>query len=242
MSERVYYNFLSSKDAIDDLENEWIKVSTLNELNDPFELEPYLRYDFKDRHAFHNIRRRISKKWGILCFSDNWNEPILWSYYADKHKGIAIGFNILQDKVLRVDYSSDPKRQKIKLMNDKNTDEKLFLDLAKVKYKKWEYENEYRILIKLKECIPKKKRDLYLIRFGNRLKVRKIVLGCKFNHEKEKEKITKLAIKLNAEIIPTREEWEGYTINQCGTKTKLYKNLMKSMRLEKDKSKNGKSL
>jgi hypothetical protein len=136
MDEQIYYHFLPSGYAINDLENEWIKVSTVDSLNDPFELKPYLRYEFKERQPYHRAFKEISKKWGLLCFSDDWREPILWSYYAAKHKGIAIGFDILQDKVLEVDYSSDPKRQEIKLTNNKNIDEKSFLDLAKVKYRK----------------------------------------------------------------------------------------------------------
>ena len=235
MSKQLYYNFLSSDDGINDLENEWIKISTLDGLNDPFELEPYLRLDFEDRQPYHKVRKVISKKWGILCFSNDWREPILWSYYAFKHRGIAIGFDILKDEVLEVHYTSNPKRQRIKLSNHKNKDEKLFLDLAKVKYKKWEYENEYRILVELKDCIPKEclpvdKRDHHFIKFGDRLKVKKIILGCRFDHKEEKENIVNLAIKLNAEIIPTREEGQGYKINPNGTKTKMYDNLKSSMR------------
>jgi hypothetical protein len=237
MNGQIYYHFLPSEFAINDLENEWIKVSTLGELNDPFELKPYLRYGFKERQPYHKVFREISKKWGLLCFSNDWNEPILWSYYAKKHTGIAIGFNILQDQVLKVNYGSDPKRQQIKLTNDKKTNEKLVLSLANVKYKKWEYENEYRLLVELKDCIskdylPQEKRDLCLIKFGERLKVKEIVLGCNFDHEKEKKRIINLAIKLTAKIIPTREQWEGYKINPCGTKTVMYKNLMSSTRLK----------
>ncbi len=236
MKEQIYYHFLSPADAINDLENEWIKVSTLGELNDPFELEPYLRYGFEERQPYHKVRWRISKKWGILCFSDDWKEPILWSYYAKKHKGVAIDFNILQDKVIKVDYTFDPKRQKIALTNNKDKDEKLFLDLAKIKYKKWEYENEFRILVELKDCIPKdrlpqEKCDLSLIKFEDKLKIKEIVLGCRFNHEKEKEKIVKLAIKLNANIIPARAQWEGYKIRECGRWSPVYEDLLSSMRL-----------
>jgi hypothetical protein len=108
----------------------------LDGLNDPFELMPYRRYGLKERQPYNRIFNNISKKWGLLCFSLGWSEPLIWSHYADKHKGIAIGFEILHDKVIDVDYSSDPIRKQIKLTSDANTDEKLFLELAKIKYKK----------------------------------------------------------------------------------------------------------
>ena len=159
-----------------------------------------------------------------MCFSQDWSKPLLWAHYADKHKGIAIGFEILQDEVIRVDYSPDPIRAQIKLTNDLKTDEKLFLDLAKVKYKKWEYENEYRILVKLKDCLSPTADGLRFLEFGDRLKLREIVLGCKFDYRKEIENIIRLAKQSDAKVIPTRQGWEDYMIHQCGTKTKQYLN------------------
>lgn len=230
MNRQIYYHYLSSKDAIYDLKKERIKVSTLGTLNDPFELMPYRKYKFRERQPYNKAFKEISKKWGILCFSHDWSETLLWSHYANKHTGIAIGFEILQDEVLKVYYNHDPIREQIKLTNYSNTNEKLFLGLAKVKYKKWEYENEYRILVKLEDCLSPTADGLRFIEFENRLKVKEIVLGCKFDHEKEKENIIKLAIRLDAEVIPTRPGWEDYKIHKCGTKTEEY--LMLIMRLK----------
>lgn len=228
MNGQTYYHYLSSKHAMADLKNKRIKVSTLNTLNDPFELMPYRRYEFKERQPYNKVFREILKKWSLLCFSQDWSETLLWSHYADKHKGIAIGFEILQDAVLKVDYNPDPIRKQIGLTSGSKTNEKLFLDLAKVKYKKWEYENEYRILVKLKDCLPPTADGLRFLEFGDRLKVREIVLGCKFDHKKEKENIIKLAKQLGARVIPTRQGWEDYKIHRCGTKTKQYEEVQTS--------------
>jgi len=223
MRQQEYYHFLSHKDAIDDLKRERIKVSLINELNDPFELLPYLRYKEHEKiKLYQNIHKAVSKKYGLLCFSRTWNEPLLWGHYADTHKGIAIGFEILKDEILEVKYGSESKRIKFELTNNPEQNEKLFLGLAKTKYEKWAYEEEYRILIKLEDCeIDNNK---YFIRFDNRLKVKKIVLGCRFDFKKEIKNITKLAKQLHAEIIPTRKGWEDYKIRQCGTKTYCLKN------------------
>lgn len=225
MNKQIYYHFLPSDYAVDSLEGRRIRVSTLETLNDPFEMMPYRRYKFKERQPYNKVFRAVSKKWGLLCFSQDWSEPLLWSHYSDKHKGVAIGFDILQDKVLKVNYESDPIRKQIELTNDSKTNEKLFLDLAKVKYKKWEYENEYRILVKLEDCLPPTVDGLRFLEFGDRLKVREIVLGCKFDHKEEKENIIKLAKQLGARVIPTRQGWEDYKIRQCGAKTKQYEDI-----------------
>lgn len=60
MNKKVYYHFLSPEYAIDDLKNEWIKIGLINELNDPFELLPNLRYkEFAKRKLYHNLLFRI---------------------------------------------------------------------------------------------------------------------------------------------------------------------------------------
>ena len=40
----------------------------------------------------------------MLCFSFKWSNPVLWAHYADKHKGICLGFDVPDDNVQRVKY------------------------------------------------------------------------------------------------------------------------------------------
>lgn len=220
MSEKIYYHFLSAEHAIKDLEQEMIKVALINTLNDPFELLPYLRYkEVEKRRLYRDVHKAVSKKYGLLCFSGIWEEPLLWGHYADKHKGVAIGFEILKGDVLRVKYGSQPKRVKFELTNDSQKNEELFLSLAKKKYKNWEYENEYRMLVELKDCITVEGHRFF--KFKNTLKVNEIVLGCKFDSQKEIGNIIKLVKQYNAEIIQTRLGWEDYKIHRDGTKTEI---------------------
>jgi len=212
----IYYHFLKSEYAIDDLEKKRIRVSTLDSLNDPFELKP--KFIDKKREPYHRVRKEISKKWGLLCFSKDWRESLLWGHYADKHHGIALGFEIHGD-IKKVKYIS--KRVRIDLTKSSEENEKLFFKkLAFRKYKNWKYEKEYRMWVELKKC--KKDEDsegVYNVEFNDDLKIKEIILGCKFNYERKAEKIKELA-KINDVpiIIPTREEWSWFRINPCGTK------------------------
>ena len=43
-----------------------------------------------------NARERISKQ-GLCCFTGSWQPILQWSYYADGHKGVALGFDPLKD-------------------------------------------------------------------------------------------------------------------------------------------------
>ncbi|MFH1326382.1 MAG: DUF2971 domain-containing protein [Candidatus Falkowbacteria bacterium] len=217
----LYYHFLKSKHAIDSLRNKRIKVSILDYLNDPFELKPYLIAE--GRSVYYKVRENLSKKWGLLCFSEDWRQSIMWGHYADKHKGIALGFEINKDikKVKYVKY-----REKIKLTDDNKKNEKLFLDkLAFKKYECWEYEKEYRRWVELKNCEKdKSSKDKYYVNFNTNLKIKEIILGCKFNYgEIVVEELKELAKENGISIIiPTREEWSWYRINPCGKKQTLY--------------------
>ena len=230
MDKKVYYHFLKTEHAINNLEKDRIKVSLIDELNDPFELLPYLRYaNPKKREEYHRIRRTLSKEYGLICFSEKWSEPLLWGHYADKHHGIALGFEILREDIIKVEYQTELLRRQIELSKNSTENKQLFLDLAKVKYEKWSYENEYRILVNLGDCKPHN--NMKFLEFNKKLKVKEIILGCKFTN-KEPEKLIRLANSFEANIIPTRQSWQDYQINPCGHKTEELSKIRKKMYAE----------
>jgi hypothetical protein len=226
MGKQIFYHFLSSENAIADLKRKRIKVSTLRTLNDPFEFMPYRRYGLEERQPYNKVFGAVSKKWGILCFSQAWEEQLLWAHYGEKHQGVALGFEISEGKLVKVLYDANEVREKFNLTDDPEKNEGKFLNLAGKKFQEWKYEKEYRLLVRLKDCILES--GMYFIPFGKNLIIKEIILGCRFDHKKNKEKVLKLANQLDAEIIPTRPGWQDYRIHQCGTTTQMYRNLGKS--------------
>ncbi len=230
MNGQIYYHFLSSRNAIQDLERKMIRVSTLDTLNDPFELMPYLRYAKGEKMKHYmKIRKEISEIYGLLCFSRTWEEPLLWSHYADKHKGIALGFSIDSPDVIDVVYRIDPIREQIELTDNYYENKNKFLDLARIKYKKWEYEDESRLLIKLKSCT--KIDGHYFYRFGNSLEIKEVRLGADFDYKANSvEYILKLpTVQLSAEVIPCRLERQGYKINKDGYREGKLQEMLKTI-------------
>lgn len=64
------------------------------------------------RKALHAISKRFIDNYGICCFSEDPYELLLWSHYADKHRGVCIKFDINQDLdffrfPLKVDYPAN---------------------------------------------------------------------------------------------------------------------------------------
>ncbi|MDW9570209.1 DUF2971 domain-containing protein [Sinorhizobium meliloti] len=37
----------------------------------------------------------LSLTYGIVCLSDNWQHPMMWSHYADRHRGICLAFDVV---------------------------------------------------------------------------------------------------------------------------------------------------
>ena len=98
-----FYKFLNSKNAIKSLREKRLKISIVNELNDPFE---FLGVELSNELLRSNIKmlkENFSNKYGVLCFSRNWTNPVQWSHYADRHKGICLGFDFEGDKNLSID-------------------------------------------------------------------------------------------------------------------------------------------
>ena len=220
MHKQKYYHFLSYKHAISDLECGRIKVARFNALNDPFEMLPYRRFNLRERQPYNKVFQAVSNDWGLLCFSPNYIDQLLWAHYADGHKGIALGFKINSGDFFDVKYTPNEIRTRIKLSKDYEENERQYLDLARTKYKEWIYEKEHRILIKLEDC--DQEGDLFFVRFGQRIDLKEVVLGCNFDHESQKSKILDLKRRLNFEVIATRIGWEDYKIHRCGTKTSWY--------------------
>lgn len=221
MDDNVYYHFLSYKHAREALENRRIKVGRFNALNDPFEMMPYRRFrTLKERQPYNKVFQKVSKKWGLLCFSPNYVDQLLWAHYADSHKGIALGFEIRSNDFFYVKYSPNKIRSKIQLSRDPLENERQYLNLAKVKYEEWIYEKEHRILVKLDDCVQDK--DLFFVNFGQQIILKRVVLGSRFDHKSYKNKVLKLKKKLNFEVIATRPGWEDYKIHKDGTRTNWY--------------------
>lgn len=82
---------------------------------------------------------------GVLCLSQEPDNILLWSHYADNHFGVCLKFDILQD----LDFFSIPLHclypTVYPMYNHMTDSDKLVDMMIKTKFKPWDYENEIRI-------------------------------------------------------------------------------------------------
>jgi len=141
-----------------------LKVGRIAELSDPFDCCP----------RFINLKKvppggskfpeeylnLISGKWGLLCFSEKISDPVIWSHFADSHKGIALGFDFSKTDwtTEEVSYSSERPVFDMKLFSMPHPEaleisKKKISDAFTTKAPSWKYEAEHRSLIVLSGCV-----------------------------------------------------------------------------------------
>ena len=183
----ILYKYISTEHAEDILRNQHLMLDNGIGFNDPFELRISDRKRGTDRSVF-GLR--------ILCLTNSNKNKLMWSHYADSHKGLCLVVEVPASLSYPVCYSGnrifensniDDILIKSKRTKKESLRKKSIIDLpyehkvALIKDQKWKYEKEWRIV--LDESSP-----LLTVDSKNRfffdLKIKRIYLGCRFEENK----------------------------------------------------------
>src|ERR1043165_3821312 len=172
------FHFVKDEFAIDDIRHRRLKIATLDELNDPFEL---LGIDLRDRrlrNAVQAAKSEFAKISGLLCFSRYWYNPVQWSHYADKHAGLCLGFDVPDSLLAQITYSGKRFAVDVQQFANKQTrDSRIFERILFTKYAHWRYEAEVRAMPHLETQDPVTK--LYFAEFSANLFLRQVIVGAR---------------------------------------------------------------
>jgi hypothetical protein len=176
------YKFLDAKWGLENIKNRRLKQSRVSDLNDPFELRSYDVTDLALRMAFSTTSEDIDKARGLLCFSVDWQNPVIWAHYSDKHKGLCLGFELPEIK-------EDPKSDAgyVKYVQHLSPFPFNFESMAEsehdrfarsalfTKYRDWAYEKEIRVWSQL----TNEDNGLYFVPFGESMLLTEVIIGQK---------------------------------------------------------------
>lgn len=170
------YKFMDANYGISNIALKRLKVSRLNQLNDPFEFLAADLLDTRDRKALATFKNQMNDSFGVVCFSGSWSNPLLWGHYAQNHSGLVLGFDIPDDHLLKVYYTSN----RAKVYFDQKTrtvveGDKVIKKLLRTKFTDWKYENEYRLFIELPKLIEES--GNYFIDFSSDIQLQEVILG-----------------------------------------------------------------
>lgn len=175
---RRVYKFTGAQYGISNIENKRLKLSTIEDLNDPFDV--FAAIDTTDpriAHAVMMLSTQFKREIGMLCFSRNWDNLLLWSHYGDSHTGICLGFDIAEGgpgSNHNADVLYQPNLLQIRRAEDVDLD--LANRLLHTKHESWSYEQEVRILVSLNDAPDPK--GLRWVEFGPCLILREVIVGA----------------------------------------------------------------
>ena len=162
----LLYRYLDAGAGLKTIESRLLRISRLRDLNDPFDSRMGIinvipgKEDLAHKWL-DSILERQNTMFGCLCFSDTFKESVLWSHYADKHRGIVLEVRFDYDPIGIIQMRYPPERPTIdasiytELSNDDVALNKYMLPrielMIRQKSPGWAYEREYRVAFDLQK-------------------------------------------------------------------------------------------
>ncbi len=173
------YHMTSCKYGLDDLTRHRLKVARFSEVNDPFELLGLNCHDPRVRKLTARFREEQNRRRGLLSFTRNWRSPVLWSHYADRHRGICLGFDLRRTIVEEVIYADERLRAQLTDTDPGAVPERIQRQLSQTKARAWEYEQELRVLVTLETAV--RDSEYYFWPFNSEMRLAEVILGPRCN-------------------------------------------------------------
>ena len=204
---RVYY-MTSADHSISDISLHRLKLARVADLNDPFELMALNFRNAKTRMVVAQWREQYGDTNGLLSFSSDWTDPVLWSHYADKHRGMCLGLNLRRHDATEIKYEAQRLADEL----DHNAPAVIGPDMARLlletKYEHWRYEAEWRWFVPLKEAV--RQGPLYFVPFNPALELAEVILGERCTYDVLTIKALTMTQYASVNVIKARLEHKGF--------------------------------
>jgi hypothetical protein len=173
----LVYHYLEAPWALEDIRKQWLKLSKIDDMNDPYEWGCVYSDHEPSQVALSETAHNTFEMYGVLCFSRSWNNILMWSHYGNRHKGMCLAFEVPDELTRIVDYVDDVSV--VGSLGDlPTTDQAQLIDrLYGAKYEGWHYEEEVRIHGTRDELDDNA--GMYFIKFSEKLKLRTIIVGSR---------------------------------------------------------------
>ena len=157
----MIYKFIKFRDNLLQDDGLILRATQRNYLNDPFEFLPPKKLIDKikeihktinrDEPSYEQICNNLFQLHGVVSFTESKSNLLMWSHYADEHKGFVLGFNPQNNffnDLIRVKYDSVIPDDILSSIDINNND--TFFQLFYIKSDEWIYEKEHIIVKELK--------------------------------------------------------------------------------------------
>lgn len=171
------YHFCDAKYGLENLKNRRLKIATIMELNDPFEMIAHNMRDPDIRRATTQFKAKSASQFGFLCFSRSYKSPVQWGHYAEKHKGICIGFDVPAINLKSIIYTDYRLGFDPAMVDTEEKEIEWLTSFFLTKHSHWGYEQEERMIVHLDSL--ERESDMYFISFDEaEIHLAEVIVGC----------------------------------------------------------------
>jgi hypothetical protein len=210
------YHYMKADHLATTLESGHLKVATIADLNDPFELLALSFLSREERTVQRRVKEYLHSKVGLICFSETWREPVMWSHYGDRHRGVVLAFDV--SDVHKVNYTNERLRHKLDM--EQRPLGRQFLPLLgpmmTTKSLAWAYEREFRKFVFADKWTMKpiqgREGEVPFYDFRTDMKLARVILGpdCVL---RQKDVSASMAVGgLSAPVVKARRAFQTFTI------------------------------
>jgi hypothetical protein len=214
------HRYLEAKWALKTLRERRLKVSHIKGLNDPFEwwigtIADDLEHATAGREAFDEFVDRLNKQFGMISYSAELSDPVIWSHYADKHKGIALEFEQSPvEELLPIAYCHALPTFDVTSFLENGSDANYTLSVLKMahgrKSPSWAYEKEYRVHLHFDtQC--QEEAGIYYSRIPDYV-LKRVILGVRCAAKREAEQALAEGGLADVEIVQARMSDTSYEV------------------------------
>lgn len=192
-----------------------LKIARYQDVSDPFELLPFDRSDKRSRAFWDGqVEQLFSARHGMICFSDDWRNSLMWASYGERHAGVCLGFDVLRDCAAPVAYLDQPlaPRRPTGLTKQGAARAATSLEAIALRYKPgaWRHEREWRV----RAPLDRPHDGLYFQAFDDGLHLREVILGprCPLRPADVVEAVN--SPPLDVEIFAARAAYDRFAIER----------------------------
>lgn len=184
-----------NKLTLQNLSNQKNWVADPFEFNDPFEFSLIDKYHHNEKGEIEGLEKNHLEKiksianeissFGVVCYSSNYTNNLLWAHYADNHRGMCLVFDVAKEKVpslYKVAYS-----KKFPFVG-MSANYKEIIPVVTTKSIDWSYEEEYREVFIMKNML-----------YDYPGKLTEIIFGCRTPFD-DIQIVRDIAIKENKDL------------------------------------------
>ncbi len=174
---------MSAKWAKEAILSKRLKISIIPTLNDPWEGNALSYTSAEDKEAWKLRIDYISLSLGMICFSKEWADPVLWSHYSEQHKGIVLGFELNSPLTTEVRYRERLTKYDDFKKTSSSEETEFVISAISKKYLSWEYEKEVRLFTTFGKPDPVS--GHFFRDFDSEMRLTDVIFGARYSDYEE---------------------------------------------------------